>query len=387
MIDFKKLARENRDLVSKLRRDLHRIPETAFTEEKTSRYVADYLKKQGLEVETGIARYGVVGRLDGGNSGKTLMIRSDMDALSVTEETGLDFASTHGGVMHACGHDGHMSMALVAATILNQIKNDLKGHIKFLFQPAEEGPGGAMPMIEEGVMENPAVDYSVACHVWPGIPEGTIGVKAGPLMAAMDRFDLKIIGRGGHGAMPNLCVDALEVGCQVVNALQRVVSRQMNPVNPAVVTVGSFHSGSTFNVIPGEAEMCGTTRTFDRAVWDRFPEQMERIVRGVCESMGASYELDYVKGYPPLINDVEVADVVRRCAEAAVGKERVFEPEPSMGGEDMAYFLERSKGCYFFLGVGREGCASLHNSRFDFNEAALLSGVETFCRIAWELLK
>jgi len=387
MIDFKKLARENRDLVSKLRRDLHRIPETAFTEEKTSRYVADYLKEQGLEVETGIARYGVVGRLDGGNSGKTLMIRSDMDALSVTEETGLDFASTHGGVMHACGHDGHMSMALVAATILNQFKNDLKGHIKFLFQPAEEGPGGAMPMIEEGVMENPAVDYSVACHVWPGIPEGNIGVKAGPLMAAMDRFDLKIIGRGGHGAMPNLCVDALEVGCQVVNALQRVVSRQMNPVNPAVVTVGSFHSGSTFNVIPGEAEMCGTTRTFDRAVWDRFPEQMERIVRGVCESMGASYELDYVKGYPPLINDVEVADVVRRCAEAAVGKERVFEPEPSMGGEDMAYFLERSKGCYFFLGVGREGCASLHNSRFDFNEEALLSGIETFCRIAWELLR
>ncbi|MCJ7809079.1 MAG: amidohydrolase [Desulfobulbaceae bacterium] len=387
MIDFKKLVRENRDLVSKLRRDLHRIPETAFTEEKTSRYVADYLKEQGLEVETGIARYGVVGRLDGGNSGKTLMIRSDMDALSVTEETGLDFASTHGGLMHACGHDGHMSMALVAATILNQIKEDLKGHIKFLFQPAEEGPGGAMPMIEEGVMENPAVDYSVACHVWPGIPEGTIGVKAGPLMAAMDRFDLKIIGRGGHGAMPNLCVDALEVGCQVVNALQRVVSRQMNPVNPAVVTVGSFHSGSTFNVIPGEAEMCGTTRTFDRAVWNRFPEQMERIVRGVCESMGASYELEYVKGYPPLINDVEVADVVRKCAEAAVGKERVFEPEPSMGGEDMAYFLERSKGCYFFLGVGREGCASLHNSRFDFNEEALLSGVETFCRIAWELLK
>ena len=387
MIDFKKLARENRDLVSKLRRDLHRIPETAFTEEKTSRYVADYLKEQGLEVETGIARYGVVGRLDGGNSGKTLMIRSDMDALSVTEETGLDFVSTHGGVMHACGHDGHMSMALVAATILNQFKKDLKGHIKFLFQPAEEGPGGAMPMIEEGVMENPAVDYSVGCHVWPGIPEGNIGVKAGPLMAAMDRFDLKIIGRGGHGAMPNLCVDALEVGCQVVNALQRVVSRQMNPVNPAVVTVGSFHSGSTFNVIPGEAEMCGTTRTFDRAVWDRFPEQMERIVRGVCESMGASYELDYVKGYPPLINDVEVADVVRKCAEAAVGKERVFEPEPSMGGEDMAYFLERSKGCYFFLGVGREGCASLHNSRFDFNEDALLSGVETFCRIAWELLR
>ena len=253
MVDFKKLVGEHSDLISKLRRDLHRIPETAFTEEKTSRYVADYLRGLGLEVVTGIAKYGVVGLMNGGNPGKTLMIRADMDALSIAEETGLDFASSHRGVMHACGHDAHMAMVLVCATILHEVKEDLKGSIKFLFQPAEEGPGGAMPMIEEGVMENPVVDYSIACHVWPGIPEGTMGVKAGPLMAAMDRFDLKIIGRGGHGAMPNLCVDALEVGSQVVNALQRVVSRQMNPVKPAVVTVGSFHSGSAFNVIPGEA--------------------------------------------------------------------------------------------------------------------------------------
>ena len=387
MIDFKKLAREHNDLVSKLRQDLHRIPETAYTEKKTSRYVADYLREQGLEVKTGIARYGIVGLMKGGHPGKTLMIRADMDALGITEETGLDFASTHGGVMHACGHDGHMSMVLVAATILNQIKGHLKGNIKFLFQPAEEGPGGARPMIEEGVMNNPVVDYTIGCHVWPGIPEGSIGVKAGALMAAMDRFDLKIIGRGGHGAMPHQCVDALEVGSQVVNALQRMVSRQMDPVSPAVVTVGSFHSGSAFNVIPGKAEMCGTTRTFDRAVWKRLPEQMERIVRGVCESMGASYELDYVHGYPPLINDAEVTHVVRTCAEAAVGKERVLEPEPTMGGEDMAYFLEKSKGCFFFLGVGREGCAPLHNAGFDFNEKTLSLGIETYCRIAWELLR
>ncbi len=387
MIDFKKLAREHNDLVSKLRQDLHRIPETAYTEKKTSRYVADYLREQGLEVKTGIARYGIVGLMKGGHPGKTLMIRADMDALGITEETGLDFASTHGGVMHACGHDGHMSMVLVAATILNQIKGHLKGNIKFLFQPAEEGPGGARPMIEEGVMKNPVVDYTIGCHVWPGIPEGSIGVKAGALMAAMDRFDLKIIGRGGHGAMPHQCVDALEVGSQVVNALQRMVSRQMDPVSPAVVTVGSFHSGSAFNVIPGKAEMCGTTRTFDRAVWKRLPEQMERIVRGVCESMGASYELDYVHGYPPLINDAEVTHVVRTCAEAAVGKERVLEPEPTMGGEDMAYFLEKSKGCFFFLGVGREGCAPLHNAGFDFNEKTLSLGIETYCRIAWELLR
>ncbi len=387
MINIKERVREHSDLISKLRRDLHRIPETAYTEKKTSRYVADYLKNLGLEIKTGIARYGVVGSLEGGSPGKTLMIRSDMDALEIEEKTGLAFASTHEGVMHACGHDAHMSMVLTAATILNGIKGQLKGTIKFLFQPAEEGPGGAEAMIREGVMENPHVDYAVGCHVWPDIPEGTIGVRPGPLMAAMDRFDLKIIGKGGHGAMPHQCVDALEVGCQVVNALQRVVSRQMDPVSPAVVTVGSFHAGEAFNVIPGTALMCGTARTFDRVVWKRFPQQIERIVRGVCESMGASYELRYEHGFPPLINDAEMARVVSECATAVVEKEKVLEPAPTMGGEDMALFLEKAKGCFFFLGVGREGCAPLHNPGFDFNEKTLSSGVEAYCRIALKLLR
>ncbi|HKI47799.1 MAG TPA: amidohydrolase, partial [Desulfobacteria bacterium] len=219
-----------------------------------------------------------------------------------------------------------------------------------------------------------------------GIPEGTIGVRPGPLMAAMDRFDLKIIGKGGHGAMPHQCVDALEVGCQVVNALQRVVSRQMDPVSPAVVTVGSFHAGEAFNVIPGTALMCGTARTFDRVVWKKFPRQIERIVRGVCESMGASYELNYAHGFPPLINDAEMSGVVSECAEMVVGKGNVVVPEPTMGGEDMALFLEKSKGCFFFLGVGRKGCAPLHNAGFNFNEEALSLGVETYCRIALKLL-
>jgi len=386
MIDIKKRVLEHRDLVIKLRRDLHRIPETGYREKKTSRYVADYLKNLGFDVKTGIARYGVVGSLRGGSPGGTLMIRSDMDALEIKEETGLAFASTHEGVMHACGHDAHMSMVLAAATILNGIKGELKGTIQFLFQPAEEGPGGAEAMIREGVMENPHVDHAVGCHVWPGIPEGTIGVRPGPLMAAMDRFDLKIIGKGGHGAMPHQCVDALEVGCQVVNALQRVVSRQMDPVSPAVVTVGSFHAGEAFNVIPGTALMCGTARTFDRAVWKKFPEQIERIVRGVCDSMGASYELDYAHGFPPLINDAEMSRVVGECAEMVVGEGKVVVPEPTMGGEDMALFLEKSKGCFFFLGVGRKGCAPLHNAGFDFNEEALSLGVEVYCRIALRVL-
>jgi len=386
MMDFTKLVREHKDLITKLRRDLHLIPEPAYTEKKTSAYVADYLGRQGLEVQTGIAQTGVVGLMKLTRPGKTLMIRSDMDALPVTEATGLPFASTHEGAMHACGHDGHMSMVLGAATILNKVKDKLNGNIKFLFQPAEEGPGGAKPMIEAGVMENPHVDFSVGCHVWPAIPEGSIGVKAGYLMAAMDRFDIRIIGKGGHGAMPHLCVDALEVGTQVVNALQRIASRQMNPLSPTVVTVGSFQAGTTFNVIPGEAEMCGTTRTFDRDIWNSWPERVEKIVRGVCGSMGADYELKYTQGYPPLLNDESMAEVVRKCAADVIGEEQVIEPEQTMGGEDMAFYLEKSKGCFFFLGVGREGCALLHNPKFDLNEDVLLTGVETYCRVAFELL-
>jgi amidohydrolase len=387
MTDFRKLVLEQKDIITKTRQDLHRIPEPAYTEEKTSAYVADYLKKEGFEVETGIARFGVVGLMETGKPGATLMIRADMDALPITEETGLSFASTHKNSMHACGHDGHMAMVLGAATALNKIKESLKGNIKFLFQPSEEKPpGGAKPMIDAGVMENPKVDYSIGCHLWPGIPEGTIGLRAGRIMAAMDRFDIKIIGKGGHGAMPHMCVDALEVGTQVINALQRIVSRHMNPLDPTVVTVASFHAGSTFNIIPGEADLSGTTRTFDREIWKSWPERIEKIVRSVCQSMGADYKLKYLQGFPPTLNDESMVEIVRRCAADVVGKEQVVEPEPTMGGEDMAFFLERSKGCYFFVGIGREGCAPIHNPKFDFNEDVLLTGVETYCRVASELI-
>ena len=242
-------------------------------------------------------------------------------------------------------------------------------------------------MIEAGVMENPKVDYAIGCHVWPDIPEGTIGVRAGPFLAAMDRFDLKIIGTGGHGAMPHLCVDALEVGTQVVNALQRISSRQINPLESVVVTVGSFHAGTNFNIIPGEAEMCGTTRTFNLDIWDSWQQRLEKVIRGVCESMGADFELKFSKGYPPTINDESMAEVVRRCAAEVVGHERVVEPEQSMGGEDMSYFLQKSKGCFFALGVGREGAPTVHNPELNFNEDVLPLGVETHCRVAMEVLK
>ena len=387
MFDIHQLVADQKDLIIQLRRDLHRIPETAYTEKKTSAYIANYLNNLKLEVKTGIARYGVVGLMKTGRPGPTLMIRADMDALPLKENTGLAFASEHEGAMHACGHDAHMAMVLGAATVFNTLKDEISGNIKFLFQPAEEGPGGAEPMIKAGVMESPKVDYSIGCHVWPDIPEGTIGVRPGPFMAAMDRFDIKIKGKGGHGAMPHLSVDALEVGTQVVNALQRIVSRQMDPLEPTVVTIGTFHAGTAFNIIPAEAEMSGTTRTFNPDIWNSWEARIAKVVRGVCDSMGCDFELKFSKGYPVTINDAPMAEIVRGCAAKVVGEDRVVVPRKTLGGEDFAYYLQRSQGCYFALGVGRDGAVPVHNPAFDFNEDVMLLGMETHCRIGLELLK
>ncbi|BBO78480.1 peptidase M20 [Desulfosarcina widdelii] len=385
MDEIKALIEKHREKIIQTRRDLHRIPETAYTECKTSSYVADRLERLGLEVTTGIAKTGVLGVLAGPEPGKTLMLRSELDALPVEEKTDLPFASSHEGAMHACGHDGHMAMVLGAAAVLSEISDQLSGHIKFIFQPGEEGPGGAKPMIDAGVMENPHVDYALGCHLWPGVDQGQIGVKAGPLMAAMDRFDLTIKGKGGHGAMPHLCVDALDVATQIVNALQRIVSRHMNPLSPTVVTVGQFNSGTTFNIIPEKAFLSGTTRTFDPEIWNSWAERIDRVAQGICQAMGADYELDYQPGYPVTTNSPWMAGEIREVAGSIVGSENVVEPEPTMGGEDMSFFLDRSEGCFFFLGVGRDGCAPLHNPRFDFDENILLTGVEIYCRAAIRL--
>jgi len=242
-------------------------------------------------------------------------------------------------------------------------------------------------MIDEGVMENPRVDYAIGCHLWSELPQGTIGVRSGPFMAAMDRFDLKIIGSGGHGAKPHLCIDALEVGTQVVNALQRITSRHMHPLEPTVVTVGSFHAGTAFNIIPDEAEMCGTTRTFNLDIWESWEQRLRKVIAGVCESMGADFELKFEKGYPPTVNDESMSELLRRCAAAVVGADNVVVPEQTMGGEDMSFFLQRAKGCFYVIGVGHEYYAGIHNAKFGFNEDVLPLGVETHCRMALELLK
>lgn len=386
MIDVHQLVHDHRDLIIQLRRDLHRIPEVAYTEKKTAAYVTAFLSDQDLDIQTGIAQYGIVGLMKTGKPGPTLIIRADMDALPLTEATDLPFASVHNGVMHACGHDAHMAMVLGTVVIINKMKRYFKGNIKFLFQPAEEGPGGAKPMIEAGVMENPKVDFSIGCHVWPQIPEGSIGIRSGPFMAAMDRFDIKIVGREGHGAMPHLCVDALEIGTQVVSGLQRIVSRQMNPTTPSVVTVGRFHAGTTFNIIPGQAELCGTTRTFDPDIWNSWEDRIRKVVSGVCHAMGADFELKFTPGYPVTINDDAIAEIVRKCAVKIVGNPQVLVPEQTMGGEDFSFFLKKSKGCFFVLGTGRKNSVPIHHPKFNFNEDILLIGVETYCRVASKLL-
>lgn len=386
-MDLRAIVLSLEEFLKDVRRALHRIPEGPFGEEKTSAYVARILREMGLEVMTDIGATGVVGLLQGQGSGPTVMVRADMDGLPLEEETGLPFSSEHPGFMHACGHDANMAMAIGVAATLKQVARGLPGRLKVVFQPAEEIASGAFRMIEEGVLEEPRVDWALGCHLWPGIPKGTIGVRSGPLMAAMDRFDIEIIGRGGHGAMPHLCVDALDVGVQVVNGLQRIVSRQMNPIQPAVVTVGSFVAGTAFNVISERAKLSGTTRTFNREIWDSWHQRIEKVVSGICSSMGARYEMSYKKGCPPLINHPVAAQVVKNAAQMAVGKDRVLEPEPTTTGEDMAWYLEKVPGCYFFVGIGEDGRAPLHNPRFTFDEGVLVSGVETMVRACLALFQ
>ena len=288
--------------------------------------------------------------------------------------------------MHACGHDGHMAMLLTTARLLAKLKDRLSGTIKFMFQPAEEWPGGAKPMIEAGVLENPKVDYAVGYHLWPGLPAGTLGIKSGVIMSAASVFNVEIIGKGGHGAMPHLTVDALDTACQVVGALQRVVSRKLDPMAPSVVTVGSLHSGSVANAIPERASLSGTTRTFDKEIWDRYPSILEPVIHGVCEAMGASYKFKFTQGYPPLENDPDMVARVKKNMEKIVRADKILEPEPTMGAEDFSFVLQKTKGCYFWVGSGFEDCAPLHNSKFDFDESVLLLGIETVVRLAMDCL-
>jgi len=385
-IDLSRIRPEIQALQASLvewRRRLHQRPELGFKEQQTAEFIAQKLQEWGVEHQTGVAQTGVVAMIQGNQPGPVLGIRADMDALPVQEENVVPYRSQHDGVMHACGHDGHTAIALGTACYLAQHR-DFAGTVKLIFQPAEEGPGGAKPMIEAGVLENPAVDAIIGLHLWNNLPLGTVGVRSGPLMAAVELFRCKILGKGGHGAMPHQTVDAVVVSAQVVNALQAIVARNMNPLDAAVVTVGELHAGSAHNVIAGTAQMSGTVRYFNPALADVLSQRVEQVIAGICQTHGATYELDYWHLYPPVLNDQRIAELVQSVAQTVVETPAGVVPEcQTMGGEDMAFFLQAVTGCYFFLGSAnpQRGLAyPHHHPQFDFDEAALGMGVEMFVR-------
>ncbi|MBD2388342.1 M20 family metallopeptidase [Cylindrospermum sp. FACHB-282] len=368
------------------RRRLHQQPELGFQEKLTSEFVAHKLQEWGIDHETGIAQTGIVATIKGNKPGaeKVLAIRADMDALPIQELNQVPYRSQHDGVMHACGHDGHTAIALGTAYYLQQHRQDFAGIVKIIFQPAEEGPGGAKPMIEAGVLKNPDVDAIIGLHLWNNLPLGTVGIRAGALMAAVECFNCTILGKGGHGAMPHQTIDSIVVAAQIVNALQTIVARNVNPLDSAVVTVGELHAGTTCNVIADTARMSGTIRYFNPDFTGFFKQRIEQVIAGVCQSHGAKYNFDYCNLYPPVINDADIAALVQSVAEEVIETPVGVVPEcQTMGGEDMSFFLQEIPGCYFFLGSANPAqdlAYPHHHPRFDFDETALAMGVEIFVR-------
>lgn len=382
-------VREQFEEIVRMRRDLHRNPELGFQEQRTSGLIAERLERLGLEV-TRAAGTGVIGLLRGGRPGKTLLIRADIDALPLQERGTADYCSQVPNVMHACGHDAHISAALATARVLAGERERLSGNVKFMFQPAEEGPGGAEPMIAAGVLDEPRVDAAVALHVWNDLPVGTVAVRPGPVMAAADELSITVLGKGGHGAAPHNTIDPVVVAAHLITALQTVASRQIDPLSSVVVSICSIHAGKAFNIIPPECELLGTVRSFDPAIRAGLPLRIERIVQGVTGAFDASYRMNYRHGYPPTVNDREMTAFVRACASALPCVEQVIEGEVSMGGEDMAYVLQKVPGCYFMLGSSNpaRGIDSPHHSpTFDVDEHCIPIGVEIFCAVARQYLR
>jgi amidohydrolase len=381
-----------RDLLIATRRDLHRHPELAFQERRTAGIVAERLAAQGFDVRTGVAETGVIGTLKGGaGSGPTLLLRADMDALPVQEECTHDFISSTPGLMHACGHDAHVAIGLAVAARLARGRDQWGGTVRYVFQPGEEGGGGAARMVEEGVLDG--VDAALGLHMWLGLPSGVVGVVDGPLMASSRDFEIEILGRGGHGAIPQETIDATLVAAHVVVALQSVVSRNISPLDTAVVSVGSLQAGAASNVIADSAALKGTVRAFDDEVAAEIRTRMEKIVSGVCEAFGARGVVSFAEsGYPATVNDVGIAGLVRSAALEVVGHDRVRTGDDvrTMASEDFSEVIRRVPGCYFFIGARNEAIGAVHphhSPRFDLCEDAMTVGVDVMERAALACLR
>jgi hippurate hydrolase len=366
-----------------IRRHLHENPEIGLSEYETSDFVAARLTEYGYEVTRGLAKTGIVATLRNGTGTRSIGIRADIDALPITEETGADHASRNRGVMHACGHDGHTAMLLGAAKMLAERRN-FDGTIHLIFQPAEENFGGARIMIEEGLFDRFACDAVFGLHNDPGLPFGKVYVKDGPLMAAVDEARITVNGHGGHGADPHAAKDPIVAGASIIMALQTVVSRNLHPLDQAVVTVGAFNAGIASNVIPERAEMAITIRSFDPKVRDMLEERIRAIAEGQAASYGMSVTIDYERGYEATINHKAETDLVRDLAGKVVGQENVAEIDrPMMGAEDFAYMLAERPGSYFFLGTAKtDADPPLHHPRYDFNDDVIPIGVNLWVELA-----
>jgi len=370
-----------------LRRKLHQRPEIALQEFETQKIIAGKLRKVGCKVNTRIWKTAVVGLLTGKRGGKTIGIRSDMDALPVTEQTGYPFASKNAGRMHACGHDVHMATVWGAAKILSEIKNELPGSVKFIYQPSEEvHPGGAKSLIERGVLKRPDVSVMLGLHVDSTRKAGTIGVKDGPMMAQADDWTLEVVGRSGHGARPHETIDAVVVAASIVTALQNIASRQVNPLEPVVVSIGAINGGTATNIIADKVVLRGTARTLNPALTEKIPGMIEKIIAGVCNTYGARYILRYNRGYPVLFNSREINDIFRAVAVELFGRRSVVEiPQPSMGGEDFAYYAKEVPGAMIRLGVGNKKIGAdkpWHHPAFKADERAIPFGAAILARAA-----
>ena len=397
MTDFLAKAQELFNYTRDLRRDFHMHPELGYEEFRTAGIVAKELNELGLETTTGIAKTGVVALLEGGKPGPTLLLRFDMDALPIAEETGAEYASTIAGKMHACGHDGHVAIGLTVAKLLNEARDELAGTIKFVFQPAEEGVvndegrSGAGQMIHEGVLANPKVDQALSLHLWNSKPLGWIGIGAGPMMAGAEYFKITVYGKGGHGAMPQVSIDPIVASAEIISALQSVVARNVDPLKPAVITVASIQAGEAFNVIPPKAEMTGTIRTFELDVREIVLKRFREVVEHTAQAMGCTVDIELIRISPAVINTGAVAEKVLNAAKKIFPETAVDEGMyQTMGAEDMAYMLEEVPGCYFFVGSANAEKGlnyDHHHPKFDIDEDALPRAAALMAAAAAEILK
>ena len=386
-MNVKDITKKYKDYIIEKRRYFHMNPEPSFNEYNTSKVVQEELKKLEIPFEI-FAKTGIIATIKGKNPGKTVLLRADMDALEVCEKNNVSYKSQKEGLMHACGHDGHIAMLLGAAHVLNEIKNDISGEIKLFFQPAEEIAKGAKAVIEESKITD-SIDAAFAIHLWQGIPVGKISLESGARMAAADLFSIKVKGKSGHGSMPHETIDAVVVASAIVMNLQHLVSRNTNPLDTLVVTVGKLTAGTRHNIIAGEALLEGTIRSFSDEVWKKIPEQIERVVKNTAAAYDAEAEIDLVRATPPLVNNQDISNILKISAEKLYGEEVVTKYEKTPGGEDFAYFTQAVPGALAFVGIRNDekGINSPHhNETFDMDEEALEMGANLYAQFAIDFL-